>query len=141
MLLLCAYFKTLDMATINRFEDLKIWKSSRELCVRINVFTQKELFSLDYSLKDQIRRSSGSVMDNIAEGFGRCGNKEFKHFLSISNASLSEVKSQIYRAFDFGYISSQEFHDTNKLCDDLAAGISKLMYYLASSNIKGLKFK
>jgi four helix bundle protein len=54
------------MATIQRFEDLEVWKKAREMCKFISELTQKEHFSRDFSLKDQIKRSSGSVMDNIA---------------------------------------------------------------------------
>jgi four helix bundle protein len=129
------------MTTVKRFEDLAIWSSARSLCLMVFKLTSKEYFSRDFSLKDQIRRSSGSVMDNISEGFGRDGNKEFVHFLSIAKASLNEVKSQLYRATDYEYISSEEFDETYKKCDSVAAGISKLMYYLINSNLKGSKFK
>ena len=65
------------MARIDSFEDLEVWKSASELAKEIYGLTQKELLSKDYSLKDQINKSAGSIMDNIAEGFERGGNKEF----------------------------------------------------------------
>ena len=63
----------------------------------------------DYDLVRQIRRASGSVMDNVAEGFGRGGRGEFVQFLGIAKGSVTEVKSQLYRALDCGYLSDELF--------------------------------
>ncbi|MCY7410714.1 MAG: four helix bundle protein [Chitinophagales bacterium] len=99
------------MATIKDFEDLQTWQMARELNKRIFSLTLYHLFSKDYSLKDQIRRSSGSVMDNIAEGFERDGNKEFINYLSFSKGSAGEVRSQLVRAFDYKYVSQSEMSE------------------------------
>lgn len=114
------------MATIEKFEDLEVWKKARELCKKVFLLTQKEQFSKDFSLKDQ-RRSLGSVMDNIAEaclparqGFERGGKKEFIQFLFISKFSLAETRSQLYRSLDYGYITNDEFDGTYKDCTDNA---------------------
>jgi len=79
------------MATINNFEDLKVWQKARDLCKHIFAAKLADKFSKDFSLKDQINRSSSSVMDNIAEGFGRKGNMEFINFLTYSGSSCKHV--------------------------------------------------
>lgn len=129
------------MATIKRFEELEIWKNARVICKIIHSYTKKKDFSKDFTLINQLKRSSGSTMDNIAEGFGREGNREFVNFLSISKGSCNETKSQIYRAFDFGYISEKEMSEVCELIDKTAIGIKKLMDYLIKTEFKGTKFK
>jgi len=129
------------MATIEKFEDLIVWQKARILCKKIYGCTNFEKFTRDFALKDQIRRSSGSVMDNIAEGFDRDGTKEFIQFLSYSKGSAAEVKSQLYRALDFGYISQEEFNTLYKLADEIGKMEGKLMTYLRKTKYRGVKFK
>ncbi len=129
------------MATVKRFEDLLVWQKARILCKEIYGCTNFEKFARDFSLKDQIRRSSGSVMDNIAEGFDRDGSKEFKQFLSYSKGSAAEVKSQLYRALDFGYITKEDFDKLYALADEIGKMEGKLMNYLRTTDYRGNKFK
>ncbi|MEM6525042.1 MAG: four helix bundle protein [Bacteroidota bacterium] len=129
------------MANIEKFEDIQAWQKARELAKVIYEFSRQSPFDRDFKLRDQILGSSGSVMDNIAEGFDRGGNKEFIHFLTISKASAAEVKSQLYRALDRNYIDQDEFDGTYLLADEIGKMITGLIKYLNKSEIKGLKFK
>lgn len=104
------------MANIKNFEDLSVWQHARALCNEIFKITLKQSFKVDFDLVRQIRRSSGSSMDNIAEGFERGGNKELIQFLFISKGSIGETRSQLSRAFDFGYISEGELNELKLKC-------------------------
>ena len=129
------------MATIKRFEDLEIWQLARQLCKKVYDLTEKNKFKKDLNLKSQIKNASGSVMDNISEGFGRGGNKEFIYFLSISIASCNEVQSQLYRSFDWNYITKKEFNDCFKLTEQIISKSGSLINYLNQSEHRGQKFK
>jgi four helix bundle protein len=129
------------MAKIERFEDIKAWQVARELCKLIHGLTLKPAFSKDYRLVGQIKGSSGSIMDNIAEGFERNGNREFIQFLSIAKGSSGETRSQLYRALDNEYISKDEFDKVFQMAEESSKLISGFMEYLNQSEIKGSKFK
>lgn len=127
--------------TINRFEDLEIWKEARILSSIVKSLTDCSPFCTDFRFKDQIKAASGSVMDNIAEGFERDGNKEFLQFLSISKGSCGEVRSQSYRAFDFGYITQQQLDELIFKTEKLSNMIGSFIVYLRKSEFKGRKYK
>jgi len=126
---------------IKKFEEIIAWKKGRELCKQIYAITKDQRFSKDFGLKDQIQRSSISVISNIAEGFERGSNNEFIQFLYIAKGSCGELRAQLYIALDLGYISIIEFDRIIKT----ASEVSRLIYYLIESlkvsKIKGAKFK
>ena len=129
------------MATIEDFEDLEIWKLAREICKDIHVIVNYPKFSRDFGLVRQINDSSGSIMDNIAEGFEREGNKEFCQFLFISKGSCGECQSQLVRAFDRSYITEEEYKKLyNKLLHE-GVKIKNFITYLRGSDIRGNKYK
>jgi four helix bundle protein len=129
------------MATIKRFEDIEAWQKARVLANEIYLLSETTKLSTDYRLKDQINASSGSTMDNIAEGFERGGKLEFINFLSIAKGSAGEVKSQLYRLLDRKYINDEKFANLYKLSDDIAHMIGAWISYLNKSGMKGTKFK
>ncbi|MCE9626213.1 MAG: four helix bundle protein [Deltaproteobacteria bacterium] len=100
------------------FQDLTCWKKSRELVNQIYQITNVKVFSQDFSLKDQLRRASVSVMANIAEGFGSTSRPEFRRFLSISIRSAYEVHSHLFVALDVGYLTEKQFKQTEHLVND-----------------------
>jgi four helix bundle protein len=97
--------------------------------------------SKDYKLKDQINGSSGSVMDNIAEGFGRGGNAEFIQFLEIANGSVNEVQSELYRILDRNYADQNGFKEIYLIAEEIKGKILKFIGYLKTSQMRGPKFK
>src|SRR5690606_23496946 len=96
------------MATIKKFEELDIWQEARKLSKEIIEISKTTDLKTDFRFKEQIKSSSGSVMDNIAEGFERNGNMEFRQFLSIAKGSAGETRSQVYRLFDNEYINQEK---------------------------------
>ncbi|HNW89443.1 MAG TPA: four helix bundle protein [Bacteroidales bacterium] len=129
------------MSKINRFEDLEIWQKARCLCNEIYVLMTETGLSKDYALKDQLNGSSGSVMDNIAEGFERGGKKEFIQFLYISKASAGEARSQLYRVYDRKFITEEQFNDLSGSILEISKQISKFIDYLKKTEYKGDKFR
>jgi four helix bundle protein len=133
--------ETIIMNTIKRFEDLEIWQLARQLAKEVNELTLRENFAKDFSIKNQIKSSSGSTMDNIAEGFERDGNQEFHQFLSISKGSIGETRSQLYRAFHYGCIHENELEIYIEKCLILSRKTGNMMEYLRKCDLKGTKFR
>ena len=129
------------MTTWSKFEDIDVWQKAREVAKDKYLLTSKEIFKNDYSLRNQMRKTAGSIMDNIAEGFDRGGNQEFIQFLSISRGSAGELKSQIYRAFDYKFISEKEFSDYIENVEAISKMISGLINYLNKKTYRGIKYK
>lgn len=129
------------MATIQRFEDLEVWQLTRELALDIYNETLNFSFVKDFELLGQIRKSSGSAMDNIAEGFERGRKKEFIQFLGIATGSTGEVRSQLYRALDRKHLIPEKFDFLVMKVILLSKKLSSLITYLKNSEFKGFKFK
>ena len=129
------------MATITKFEDIISWQEARELNKVVGRLIDEERVKKNFRLIGQIEGSAGSIMDNIAEGFERGGNKEFMQFLFIAKASCGELRSQLYRAIDRGYLKEEEFEVISQRALKISSLIQKLISYLEKSDFKGSKYK
>jgi len=129
------------MATINRFEDLEVWQEARKLASEIHTICTDTELKNDFRLKSQIKASSGSVMDNIAEGFERDGNMEFRQFLSIAKGSAGETRSQLYRLYDCGYITLEQLEKLKTDYESLSSRLKSFISYLNKKDYKGNKFQ
>ena len=118
-------------ARIERFEELIAWQKARTLTREIYETTRRGAFARDFGLSGQIQRAAVSIMSNIAEGFERGGRGEFHQFLSTAKASCAELRSQLYVAFDVGYIEGQEFHVLLQHAEEVARIIGGLRVSVA----------
>ncbi len=107
------------MATFKRFEDIQAWQKARILVKQIYLQSSKGTFARDFDLKRQIRRSTISIVANIAEGQGRRTDKDFANFLNMALGSIAETKSHLYLAFDLEYIGQDFFDETYEKLDEV----------------------
>ena len=128
------------MATVKRFEDLEIWIEARRLSLEIISISKSSELKTDFRLRDQVKSAAGSVMDNIAEGFERNGNREFIQFLSIAKASAGETRSQIYRIYDNNYIEEDKMQELVTEYEKLSIKIHNFINYLNKNEFRGTKF-
>ena len=129
------------MGKIERFEDIDAWKKARELTKIIYEVTAQGKLATDFSLRDQLRRAAVSIMANIAEGFEREGNKEFRQFLATAKGSAGEVKALLYVALDAGLTSTEQFQRISALADEASRLLAGFLRYLKTSDKKGSKFQ
>lgn len=118
------------MGNYKKFEDLPCWQKTKELCNAVFQLINKVKFKRDSPLKDQIWKSAGSTMDNIAEGFDDGSTREFVRFLGYSQRSCSELQSQLYRALDCEYINKSEFKIVYDLASECRMQIKGFRKYL-----------
>jgi four helix bundle protein len=129
------------MATFKKFEEIEAWKKARKLTKRVYACSGSGAFAKDFSLRDQIRRASVSIMSNIAEGYDRSGTGEFVQFLPMAKGSAAEVRCQLYVALDQSYITDDTLRELSDLATETGNLIGGLIKYLRQSGIKGAKYK
>ncbi|MFN5148388.1 MAG: four helix bundle protein [Flavobacteriia bacterium] len=118
------------MGKIKSFEDLEVWQLSMSLCTEIYELTNTDLFSKDFGLKEQIRRSAISIPSNISEGFERDSKNQFLYFLSISKGSCGELRTQLNIAFNLNYLEKKKFEELKKKCIETSKQLSGFSKYL-----------
>lgn len=129
------------MGSFSDFEDIEAWKKARMLLNEIYKYTKRLEFYKDKPFREQIRDAALSVMNNIAEGNDRAGNKEFSQFLSVARGSAGETRSMLYVALDQKYITEEEFKFAYEKAKEISKMLNSLIKYLKSSEKKGFKFK
>ena len=111
------------------FENLDVWKKSRELVVCVyhiqSCFPPFE----KYGLGDQLRRAVVSVSSNIAEGNARYSLKEQIHYIEIAIGSLMEVFCQLTLAYDLKYITESQLNQCNEKIEIVLKLLNGLRYY------------
>lgn len=118
------------MGTVKNFEDLEIWRLSREL---VNLIYSDFRKCKDSVYKNQITSAGISVMNNISEGFCRYSDAEFRQFLNIAKGSAGEVKNMYYIAEDQGYLITEITIVRREKCDKIIKGTGSLMKYQRSN--------
>ena len=126
---------------VSDVEELLIYQQSRALAKQVYDITRQGEFKYDTRFVQQMRASSGSISDNIAEGFERQGNREFLQFLYIAKGSCGEFRSQINRAYDAQFISKETYEQMYADCRKLGAGILNFIKSVKSFESKGSKYE
>ena len=128
------------MERIRRFEDLLVFQKATELSKEVYRITEQNPFKSDHRFVQQIQAAAGSIMDNIAEGYERDGNKEFINFLYFSKGSCGEVRSQIIRASDVGFLDPETSAKLYQECIEISRLLSSLILSIKKSGISGKKY-
>ena len=123
------------MTFIKKFEDIEAWQKARKLTNKIYEISSKDDFAADFILKGQTRKASISIMLNIAEGYARRSNREFRKFLDYAHGSCAEVQSALYVALDQKYLSEKTFKKLYSLTEEISRMITNFSIYLYN-NIK-----
>ncbi|MCY7348474.1 MAG: four helix bundle protein [Pyrinomonadaceae bacterium] len=117
------------------FEDLFIWQKAVEFAKEIYLITEKKGLKNDFGLKNQMRDSTVSISSNIAEGFERRSRKEYLNFLNIAKGSAGEIRSQLYVAYEIGYLEKSEFDNLREKARFLSGSIANHSKAIFNSEI------
>ncbi len=124
-----------------RFEGLRIWRVALDLCEDVYRVTGHGAFARDFGLKDQIRRAAVSVMSNVAEGYERDGDREFRQFLFVAKGSCGEVRAQLHLARKLGYVDQPTFEDLYGQVMNATRMLAALIKAIGASDHRGKKYR
>ena len=106
------------MAGWSDFQEIVAWQLARALKLRVDLYLRRPEFQRLFRYSDQLSDAARSGPANIAEGFGRHGNKEFARFVRIAKGSEAEVLNHLIDARDQELLTEAEFreaeHDARK---------------------------
>ncbi len=121
------------MSTVKRFEDLRCWQKARLLTAKVYRMSKQGELAKDFDTRTQFRSAGLSVMNNIAEGFGRFSNKDFIKFLDYASASSIEVKSMSYLMLDLEYFSKETIQELQDEIEEVKSSILAFIKYLRNN--------
>ncbi len=115
----------------NQFEDIPVWQETRLFVNKIySLFENSEKLKRDFSLVDQLKRATYSILLNISEGFERGSNKEFANFLNIAKRSAGEVRAILYILLDNHYINQETFENYKKSATEISSHLANFRKFL-----------
>jgi four helix bundle protein len=114
---------------MGNFKELKVWKQSKDLAVRIYRLTEEGAFIKDFGLKDQIRRASVSIPSNIAEGDNLDTDKQSVRHFYIARGSVAELRTQLVIGMEIGYLNENQYNLLEKELAQISAMLTSLIKY------------
>jgi len=114
---------------MGNFKELKVWRLSKDLAVKIYKLTENGGFLKDFGLKDQIRRASVSIPSNIAEGDNLDTDKQSVRHFYIARGSVAELRTQLVIGNEIGYLTNSQYNLLEKDCEQISAMLTALIKY------------
>jgi four helix bundle protein len=121
---------------MEKFEDIDIWNKAIELYVDVYRMSEKAGMKNDFSAKDQLKRATLSISNNIAEGFEYDNNKEFIKFLKYTKGSSGEVRSMLHAFYRTGQITKEDHDQLMPVVTNISKNIKGFMKYLSNHQSK-----
>jgi len=117
------------------FENFPIYKKAISFTVKVFKILDTENLQKEFSLKDQLKRATLSITNNIAEGSEYGSNKQFIKFLWIAKGSCAEVRSVLFVLYSLEKINDETFNTLNNECLEITKEIYHFIKYLEKSTL------